>query len=131
VNYAVRFTPRGGTVYLAHIEDRAVLGRMLDVIGKIPEIDTDIAREKLEARLLKDAADYIESCRAALADAGVSIRTEPIVTTGHHLPEYERLIEEHHIDLLVMNTRDDDQMAMHGLAYSLAIELRSIPLLML
>ena len=30
-----------------------------------------------------------------------------------------------------MNTKDEDQLAMHGLAYSLAIELRAIPLLML
>ena len=43
----------------------------------------------------------------------------------------ERLIEEHEVDLLVMNTKDEDQLAMHGLAYSLAIELRAIPLLML
>jgi hypothetical protein len=30
-----------------------------------------------------------------------------------------------------MNTKDEDQLAMHGLAYPLAIELRTIPLLML
>jgi hypothetical protein len=41
------------------------------------------------------------------------------------------LITQHHIDLLVFNTKDDDQLAMHGLAYPLAIELRQIPLLML
>jgi hypothetical protein len=30
-----------------------------------------------------------------------------------------------------MNTKDEDQLAMHGLAYPLAVELRDIPLLML
>ena len=35
------------------------------------------------------------------------------------------------VDLLVMNTKDEDQLAMHGLAYPLAVELRQIPLLML
>lgn len=30
-----------------------------------------------------------------------------------------------------MNTKDEDQLAMHGLAYPLAVELREIPLLML
>jgi len=30
-----------------------------------------------------------------------------------------------------MNTKDEDQLAMHGLAYPLAIEVRSIPLLLL
>ncbi len=30
-----------------------------------------------------------------------------------------------------MHTKDEDQMAMHGMAYPLAIELRQIPLLLL
>jgi len=30
-----------------------------------------------------------------------------------------------------LNTKDEDQLAMHGLAYPLAVELRQIPLLML
>ena len=38
---------------------------------------------------------------------------------------------EHGIDLLVMHTKDEDQLAMHGLAYPLAIELRDIPLLLI
>ena len=59
------------------------------------------------------------------------IGIESVVTVGHRLSEYAGLIEEHEIDLLVFNTKDDDQLAMHGLAYPLAIELRQIPLLML
>jgi hypothetical protein len=41
------------------------------------------------------------------------------------------MVEENEADLLVMHTKDDDQLAMHGLAYPLAIEVRSIPLLLL
>jgi hypothetical protein len=41
------------------------------------------------------------------------------------------LIEQHEVDLLVLNTKDDDQFAMHGISYALAVELRQIPLLML
>ena len=54
-----------------------------------------------------------------------------VVTLGHHLDEYKRLVIEHDVDLLVMNTKDDDQMAMHGLAYPLAVELRGVPMLLL
>ena len=50
---------------------------------------------------------------------------------GHRLSEYKRLIGEHEVDLLVMNTKDAEQHAMHGMAYPLAVELRDIPLLML
>ncbi len=80
---------------------------------------------------MKDPADYIESCRIGLSKSAPSLEVESLVTSGHHLHEHRRLIEEHDVDLLVMNTKDEDQLAMHGLAYPLAIELRTIPLLML
>jgi ribosome biogenesis SPOUT family RNA methylase Rps3 len=56
---------------------------------------------------------------------------EHLVVFGHHLSEYKRLIEQHGVDLLVLNTKDEDQLAMRGIAYALAVELRQIPLLML
>ena len=59
------------------------------------------------------------------------IELEEIVMLGHHLEEHRRLIDEHRIDIVVMNTKDEDQLAMHGLAYPLAVELRHVPLLML
>ena len=71
------------------------------------------------------------SCRDILAAQEISIDTRGIVTLGHHLREYKRLIVEHEVDLLVLNTKDEDQLAMHGQAYPLAVGLRGIPLLML
>ena len=35
------------------------------------------------------------------------------------------------LNLLVLNTLDGEQLAMHGQAYPLAVELRGVPLLML
>ena len=45
--------------------------------------------------------------------------------------DYRRLIAERNVKLLVMNTKDEDQLAMHGLAYPLSVELRDTPLLLL
>ena len=59
------------------------------------------------------------------------MRVEEIVTVGNHMTEFRNLIEQHAVDLLVMHTKDDEQSAMHGLAYPLAVELREIPLLLL
>ena len=131
VNHGACFTQEAGTLFLTHVEDQAVVDRMLGVIEKIPSIDTDNAREEILNRLLKEPHDYIRSCREGLEDQGGSITIEEIVVLGHHLDEHKRLIEEHAVDLLVLNTKDDDQLAMHGLAYPLAVELRRIPLLML
>ena len=131
VNYAAHVTQRGGRLLLGHVEDDTIFERYMEAISKISTIDTDVARQEIRARLLKDPEDYIKSCREGLARSAPELTIESIVTSGHHIRAYRRLIEEHEVDLLVMNTKDEDQLAMHGLAYPLAIELRAIPLLML
>ena len=131
VNFALRFTEPGGTCWLTHVERLPVFDRYMDTIARIPEIETDTARELIERQLLKEPDDYIRSCRSAIAQQGLPLAIEAIVTLGRRLAEYRRLVEGHGVDLLVLNTFEEDQLAMHGLAYPLAVELRQIPLLML
>ena len=131
VNYALGFTRPGGRCWLTHVEPLSVFDRYLDVIAKIPEIDTESARELIERQLLKEPRDYIESCRRQIAQQHLPYEIGEVVTMGRRLSEYRKLITAHRVDLLVINTMDDDQLAMHGLAYPLAVELRQIPLLML
>lgn len=131
VSYAAKFTQAGGTLFLTHIEDEAIFERYLETIGKIPSIDTDAARRDLLEQLLKEPKDYVHSCREVLGRAGVDLHIEEIVILGHRLADYKRLVNEHEIDLLVINTKDENQLAMHGQAYPLAVELRHTPLLML
>lgn len=131
VHWAVAMTQDEGTLTLSHVEDETVFARYIDVIGKIPSIDTDQARETIEAQLLKEPRDYIESVRKALSSAGTPITVEAEIRLGNHLSDYRDLVRRHEVDLLVLNTRDDEQLAMHGLAYPIAVELRDIPLLML
>ena len=131
VDWATQLTAKGGTLFLSHVEDQAVFDRYIDIISRIPAIDTDVARDKIAERLLKDAHDFIASVRDVLAKTGQPITIEEIVRMGHHLSEHKQLIAEHEVSLLVLSTRDEDQLAMHGLAYPLAIELRQTPMLML
>ena len=102
----------------------------MEAIARIPTIDTAGARETIARQLLKQPRDFVQSCKSVLADAGVKTRIEEIVRFGRQISSYRSLIDEHDIDLLVMNTKDEDQLAMHGLAYPLAVELRDTPLLM-
>lgn len=131
VNYALQFTAAAGTCWLTHIESQRHFDHFQAAIAKIPEIDSDDARPLIEAQLLKEPRDYIESCRAAIQSTGTPPQIESIVAMGDRIEEYRRLIEDHRIDLLVLNTMDGDQLAMHGQAYPLAVELREVPLLML
>ncbi|MDM8517823.1 hypothetical protein QUF76_16630 [Desulfobacterales bacterium HSG16] len=131
VNHAARFTAPDGKLFLTHIENLGVFEKYMDAISKIHTIETEDAKERIGRQLLKDPKEYIESCRAELMKNELPFSVSAIVEFGTHLSEYKKHIEDHDIDLLVMNTKDEDQLAMHGLAYPLAVELRSIPLLML
>jgi len=131
VNWAARFTDKGGRLVLANVEDAVALDRFMETVAKIPSIDTDDAKNAITDRLQRDTRDYMESCAAEITRAALPVTVESVIAHGHHLTEYTRIVEEHEADLLVMNTKDDDQFAMHGLAYPLAIQVRSVPLLLL
>ena len=131
VSYAARFAESDGKLILSHVEDQEVFERYMLAIGKISTIDTDDARATILQRLLQDPTDYVDSCRVGLSDHGLTVNIETLVQLGHHLADYKRLITKHDVDLLVLNTKDDDQLAMHGLAYPLTVELRHTPMLLL
>ncbi|MBT3904594.1 MAG: hypothetical protein HOF30_02880 [Rhodospirillaceae bacterium] len=131
VNHALRFVQADGSCWLTHVEGGDQFDRYVDAIAKIPSINTEMAHETILEQLLKEPRDYISSCREVVAAESLPMAIEEVVTLGHRLSEYHSLVEEHKIDLLVFYTKDEDQLAMHGLAYPLAVELRSIPILML
>ncbi|MBL4847276.1 MAG: hypothetical protein JKY65_17290 [Planctomycetes bacterium] len=132
VNWALPFV-RGakGDLFLAHIEDDHDFERYLDVIGKIPDLNTEIARSEIQAQLLKEATEFIASAKAAINAANPDLQVHSLVRLGHKVPDYVALVAEHKVDLLVIEGKDESQAAMSGLAYSLAIELGSLPILIL
>ena len=131
VDTALGFTAAGGTCWLSHVESVAQFERYMTVVSKISMIDTETAGGTIKAQLLKEPRDYTRSCRAAIKAAQLDTTIEEVVVMGHRIEEYRRLIEAHEVDLHVMHAKDENQFAMHGLAYPLAVELRQIPLLML
>jgi hypothetical protein len=131
VNMAVAFTKPGGTCWLTHVESLPVFERYMEEVAKIPALDTEMTREALKAQLLKEPHDFIAACRVVIEAEGLPIRIEEIVAMRRRVDEYADLVTGKEIDLLVLHAKDDDQLAMHGAAYALAVELRSIPLLML
>lgn len=131
VNHAVSFTEKNGSLYLMHIEDADVFDKYIQAISKIQSIDTSNARKKIADELLKQPTTYINTVKNRLEQENLSINIKTIVDFGHRLSEFTKYINEYKVDLLVMHAKDNQQMAMHGLAYPLAIELRQIPLLML
>lgn len=131
VNHALAFTHAGGTCWLSHVESDHDYERYMEVISKIPAIETEDARQMIRAQLLKEPQDFIRRCREAIEAESLPVKIEELVTMGHRLSEYRQLVESQELDLLVMYSKDHDQLAMHGRTYPLAVELRQVPLLML
>lgn len=131
INYGSRMSPPNGTLWLCHVEDDSVFDRYMNAIARIPEIDSDEARNLIETALVKEATDYIETCIEVLHTARPEVTCQSRVTRGHFLRQYTELIEQSEIDLLVTNTKDEDQLAMHGMAYSLSVELINTAMLLL
>ena len=67
----------------------------------------------------------------ALATSAPGLRVEAEVLMGHRVAAVRGLIDARGVDLLVLHTRDEQQLGMHGLAYPLTVELRDTPLLLL
>ncbi|MCH2201193.1 MAG: hypothetical protein MK102_04430 [Fuerstiella sp.] len=131
INYGAAMCRPGGSMWLCHVEDDLVFERYMQAITRIPEIDSESARVLIENQLLKEATDFIEACSGVIHEEGPKIKVEPYVGRGHHLRDYRKLIKDCDIDLLVLNTKDDDQLAMHGRAYSLSVELTDVSMLLL
>ena len=131
VSYAARLTSPNGKLILSHVEDQRVFERYMSVIGKIQSIETDNAREVIQAQLLAEPKEFIAACAKGVENAKLPIEVIASVGFGSGLSDYRTLVESYDVDLLVLNTKQDDQLAMHGLAYPLCVELRDTPILML
>jgi len=131
VNFGVKMASPDGKAWLCHIEDDAVFERYMNVIARIPGIDSESARAEIDAQLTADAQNFIDGCIDVLKQEAASIEMHSVVERGSRLQEYMRLVDNHEIDLVVVNTRVDDQLAMRGMAYSLAVEMINTALLLL
>ncbi len=129
VNHAICATMKGGTLHLNHVEDETTFDRYMEMIGKIPEIDTDTARETILAQLLQEPSDYIDSTVTVLAGERADLKIVKHITKGNQLEEYRKTIDENKVDLVVLKAHDEDQLAMSTTAYSLAVELRTTPIM--
>jgi hypothetical protein len=131
VSWGVHLCPKQGTVVLAHVEDEPTYERYTRLIAMIPDADTETTIARLKKKLLGRAEDYIRSIAEGLAELDIEETIVPVVTMGRALADYRRIIDEHDIDLVVVNTKDTNQRAMHGMAYAMSIEFQDIPLLLL
>ncbi len=131
VNYGIRFTPVENQLILCHIEDADTFEYYMKAIEKVPELDNGIARENLSHQLLAMPSYYAESVAKEIVENGTRVKLNSIIEFGHIITKYRELISQEPISLLVFTTKDDTQLAMHSLGYSLAVEFRNMPVLLL
>lgn len=131
VNYALKFVENGAPLVLVHIEDEDTFNYYMDSIEKIPSLDTEVARDSLHDQLLAGPVHYAESVQEYIEAHFPNIDIQTHIKFGHLITAYQELLKAQLVDLLVTNTKDDTQLAMHSIGYSLAVEFRQIPVLLL
>ena len=131
MDWAQATTASDGHLVLLHLEDDATFRRYLEVIGKLPSIDTETAANDIQQQLLKEPYDYATTVSEVLRTSHPDLRVTAEIRMGHRVNDVVRLATDRQANLVIMNTKDDEQLAMHGLAYPIAVALRSIPLLLL
>lgn len=131
ISWGTAFARPKGNLVLTHIEDDQIFKYYIDAISKIPEINTDVAEQKLRKELIKLPTDYINDAKEVLHAQFGEMTVEGIVKLGHTLDDYKELLDYREVDLLIINTKVDGQLAMSGRAYALAVELKELPLLLL
>ena len=129
VDYALTLMAETGQLSLAHIEDEVQFERYIDMIAKIPEIDTDSARAFLKEQMYKDAQNFFSVIDQDIKDQNLAIEVQASFRMGHKLKTYVSIVGENEVELVVIQGKDNDQIAMHGLSYPLAVELNHLPLL--
>lgn len=131
VNYGIRFTPAENSLLLCHVEDESTFEYYMKAIEKVPELDNDLARERLGEQLTAMPRYYAESVHEKIEENGTRVKLQSIIEFGHIIAKYRELIAREPVSLLVFTTKDDTQLAMHSLGYSLAVEFRNMPVLLL
>lgn len=131
VDAALSILSTPGHLLFAHVEDETIFDYYLKIIGKLPEIDTELAQEQIKVQLLREAELFIKAISESLQDQEKEVMTSSHITMGHPLREYVHFVTTNQIDLVVIQGKDDRQMAILGLSYALAVELNELPLLIL
>ncbi len=131
VNYGIRFTPVENNLFLCHVEDEDTFEYYMKAVEKVPELDNDLARERLTEQLTSMPRYYAESVHRKIEENGTRVKLQSIIEFGRIIAKYRKLIAKEPVSLLVFTTKDDTQLAMHSLGYSLAVEFRNMPVLLL
>lgn len=131
VNWGVYFAAPSGDLFLTHIEDDRPFAHYMNLISRIPDIDTDLAFEKIKELLIKVPRDFIATVSNRLGEEFPHLGVHGIVELGHALSVYQNQVDSYRIDLLAIHTKVEGQLAMSGTSYAMAVELKALPLLML
>ena len=131
VGFANAFvTSKDQSLTMVQMDDQATYDRIFEIISKIPQIDTDDAQYYIQERRSLEMKDWVMRCIDALEKKGNAPHLSYMDIHDPSMKKCASLIEEHQADLLIINTKDDEQLAIHGLAYPIMVQFRNIPLLL-
>jgi hypothetical protein len=117
-------------IILTQLEDNFAMKRLLSLISKIPQIDTDVAERAIFERIEREAEEWVNRCSDLLSQRENPPKITHMLLHEPTIEDCVQLMRNTKPDMLVINTKDDEQLAIHGLAYPLMVQFRNLPLLL-
>ncbi len=128
VNHSLMLKMDMENLLLVHIEEESVFNYYMDAITKIPGINTDYAKTNIEKTILDLSGDFFDDVIESLSNK--RFKVHQYCRLGDVVKEYQAIVSQHNVDLMVFEAEDDSKLAMHSLGQSLAIQFPHIATLL-
>ena len=130
LGWACSFRGSQARCTLVELHNEAHFHRMMDVIAKIPQIDTEVAKDKIYLQLQKDSLDWVSRSQEIVGRWERPLSLQRTEMAQSCMTSCTELVQKEASELIVLNTKDEDQLAIHGLVYPFMVQFRHVPLLL-
>ena len=122
INKAMSFCDE--KLILAHIIDKGIYDQFSYALDRVPDLVYSDFEEEIKNQLNQYVFNLSKGVNKALSDIDNSLHSNVISYSniGVVSREFKDLIEKYKPSLLAFQSKDETQLAMHGLGYAMAVE---------
>ena len=130
LGYASSLCNEESSITLVDLEDTVYLDRILSIISKIPQLDTDMAEKRIREQLQNESLDWVERSKERMAKCSAPPTLHHARLSQSSMSTCIEFVEQSDADMIVLNAKNTDQLSIHGLVYPFMVQFRSLPLLL-
>lgn len=131
VNFALNFVSIGTKLVLTDMINGKTFNYYIELVSKIASIETEPAREELQKLIVKMASEFEDDCITKLEEIMPDLAVAKHIDFAYKVQDYLNILNEHKADILIINSRTDEEKNLNTIAHSLAISVTDIPVMLI